>query len=125
MMKNFKVGKDIKQLLVSDSEVQQKLEGKIFPIVANEGTTFPFLVYRRSAYRPQSNKDYTDEVVSMELVILSNKYDESVDIANAVADALDRKETEIISDIQLTNISEDYSEDTYIQKLYIDIIINN
>lgn len=125
MMKNFKVGKDIKQLLVDDSEVQIMLEGKIFPIVATEGTNFPFLVYRRAAYRPMSNKDYSDEVVSMEIVILSSKYDESVEIANAVADALDRKETEIISDIQLTNISEDFSGDTYLQKLYFDITINN
>lgn len=125
MMKNFKVGKDIKQLLVDDSEVQRMLEGKIFPIVATEGTNFPFLVYRRAAYRPMSNKDYSDEVVSMEIVILSSKYDESVEIANAVADALDRKETEIISDIQLTNISEDFSGDTYLQKLYFDIAINN
>lgn len=125
MMKNFKVGKDIKNLLVNDTNVQSKLNGKVFPIVANEGTQFPFVVYRRSAYRPQSNKDYSDEVVSMELIILSTKYDESVDIANVVAEALDRKTTEIISDIQLTNISEDYIDDTYIQRLFIDISINN
>lgn len=125
MMKNFKVGKDIKNLLVNDTNVQSKLNGKVFPIVANEGTQFPFVVYRRSAYRPQSNKDYSDEVVSMELIILSTKYDESVDIANVVAEALDRKTTEIISDIQLTNISEDYIDDTYVQRLFIDISINN
>lgn len=125
MMKNFKVGKDIKNLLVNDTNVQSKLNGKVFPIVANEGTQFPFVVYRRSAYRPQSNKDYSDEVVSMEIIILSTKYDESVDIANVVAEALDRKTTEIISDIQLTNISEDYIDDTYVQRLFIDISINN
>ena len=49
-MKNFEVGKKLKTVLESDSQVAKYLKNKIFPIVANEGTNFPFLVYKRLSY---------------------------------------------------------------------------
>lgn len=122
-MKNFKVGKEIKQILCNSKDVTDLIDNKVFPIVANEGTNFPFAVYRRNGYRPASNKDYEDEVVSLEIVILSLKYDESVEIANTIADTLISNKTDIIEDIQISNISEDYTEDTFIQRLYIDIYL--
>lgn len=122
-MKNFRVGKEFKQILNNSEAVTNLIENKIFPLVANEGTTFPFLVYRRSNYRPIGNKDIDDEIVSLEIVILSQKYDESIEIANVIADTIINKETEIIDDIQITNISEDYSDDTYIQRIYVDIYL--
>lgn len=122
-MKNFKIGKELKTILTSDEELTSYVENKIFPIVANAGTTFPFIVYRRSGYRPQSNKDYEDEIVSIDIAVLSDKYEESVDVANATADALLGKETDIINDIRISNINEDFAEDTYIQNIGIDIYI--
>lgn len=120
-MRNFKVGSEIRKLLMADSKVVEKLTDKIFPLVANAGTMFPFLVYRRSAYRPASNKDYQSEVVSIEIAIATVKYEEGVDIADAVADALNRKHTEIIEDIEITNIFEEYADDTFIQKINLEI----
>lgn len=123
-MKNFKVGKEIINILTNDTNVTNLVSTKVFPIVANEGTTFPFIVYRRTNYTPASNKDYTSEIVGIEINILSQRYDEAVNIAEAVANSLDRKETEIIEDIKITNISEDYIEDTFVERIYLDIYIN-
>ena len=120
-MRNFKVGSEIRKLLMADSKVVEKLTDKIFPLVANAGTMFPFLVYRRSAYRPASNKDYQSEVVSIEIAIATVKYEEGVDIADAVADALNRKHTEIIEEIEIVNIFEEYTDDTFIQKINLEI----
>lgn len=122
-MKNFKIGKELTSILLNNEDVTNVLNNKIFPLVANAGTTFPFVVYRRSGYRTDGNKDYADEIVSVELAILSQKYEESVNVADIVADALNRKETNIIDDIRIVNIYEDFSEDTYIQKISIDIYI--
>lgn len=122
-MKNFKIGKELTSILLNNEDVTNVLDNKIFPLVANAGTTFPFLVYRRSGFRTEGNKDYSDEIVTVELAILSQKYEESVNAADIVADAVDRKETNIIDDIRIVNIYEDYSEDTYIQKISIDIYI--
>jgi hypothetical protein len=122
-MKNFKVGKELRTLLSNSGEVTELVGSKVFPIVANEGTTFPFIVYRRTNYTPASNKDYTSEIVGVEINILSQKYDEAVNIADVVATSLDRKETNFIEDIKITNISEDYIEDTFVERIYLDIYI--
>lgn len=122
-MKNFKVGKELRTLLSNSGEVTELVGSKVFPIVANEGTTFPFIVYRRTNYTPASNKDYTSEIVGVEINILSQKYDEAVNIADVVATSLDHKETNFIEDIKITNISEDYIEDTFVERIYLDIYI--
>lgn len=120
-MRNFKVGSELRKLLMADSKIVSKLSDKIFPLVANAGTLFPFLVYRRSAYRPASNKDYQSEIVSIEIAIATVKYEEGVDIADAVADALSGKQTDIIEDIEITNIYEEFTDDTFIQKINLEI----
>ena len=114
-MKNFKIGKEINRLLTESNVLG--LGDKIFPLVANPNTTFPFLVYRRIGYQPRNNKDYVGEIVTMEMNVASESYNESVDIANSVADILQGKETQLIEDIQLINVSEMYLQDTFIQNL--------
>lgn len=118
-MKNFEIGKEINRLL-NDNNVL-KIKNKIYPLVANANTTFPFAVYRRIGYQPRNNKDYVGEIVSMEINIATEKYYEGVEIANSVADILNGKQTDLIEDIQLTNISEMYLQDTYLQNIQIQI----
>lgn len=121
-MKNFEVGKHIKEFLDVPS-VRKYLKGKIFPLIANEGTDFPFLVYRRASYVPENTKDYEDEKVTIEIVIAANTYVESLDIANSVADALNGKEDDLISDITIQNLYEDYADDTFLQYITIQVSI--
>lgn len=122
-MKNFEVGKDIKTLLSLSPEVSSALGNKIFPLIAAAKTTFPFLVYRRSYYNPMSNKDYEGERVGIEIVIASTQYEEGVKIADAVADALLHKQTQNIDDIEAINMSEDFIEDTYLQRITMEITL--
>lgn len=118
-MKNFSIGKEINRILKEGNVL--KVGEKIFPLVSNANTTFPFLVYRRVGYQPRSNKDYKGEMVTMELIIVTDKYEESVDIANSVADILQDKSTNLIEDIQLINVSEVFLQDSYIQTLQFQI----
>ena len=122
-MKNFTVGKDIVSLLNSSAEVSSALGTKIFPLLVPAQTTFPFLVYRRSYYTPMNNKDYEGEKVGVELVIAALKYEEGGKIADAVADALIHQTTDNIEDIAATSISEDYVEDTYLQRINIEVTL--
>jgi len=121
-MKNFKIGKEINRLLKNNV---LGIGDKVFPLVANPNTNFPFLVYRRIGYTPMSNKDYFGETVTIEINVASEKYEESVDIANNVADILQGKETEIIEDIRLINVSEIYLQDTFIQNLQFSIVLKD
>ena len=113
-MKNFKIGKEINRLLKNNV---LGLGDKVFPLVANPNTTFPFLVYRRIGYQPRSNKDYVGEIITIEINIATETYQEGVDIANSVADILQGKKTDIIETIQLVNVYELYLQDTFIQNL--------
>lgn len=121
-MKLVKIGKTLRSLLLSDNTVAEYLTGKIFPLVAVEGTTFPFLVYRRSGYTPVSNKDLEDEIVTVEVAILSDKYETSVDVADAVLTGLHGSNEEI-DRVKIIGTSEEFSDDIYIQKLIIDIYL--
>ena len=114
-MKNFKIGKEINRLLQEGNAY--KIKDKVFPLVANANTTFPFLVYRRIGYQPRNNKDYIGEIVTMEINIATETYNEGVEIANSVADILQGQSTDLIEDIQLTNVNELFLQDTFIQSL--------
>ena len=122
-MKNFEVGKRLKNVLESDSQVVKYLKNKIFPIVANEGTNFPFLVYKRLSYTPESTKDYTSETVQIEMTIISPSYEEGNKVADIVATRLDKHRDDYFEKIEISNINEDYSEDSFIFRLYLDIYI--
>jgi len=122
-MKNFKVGKELVNILSGSSAVTQALGNKIFPLVAVPNTTFPFMVYRRSYYTPENNKDYEGEKVGVEMVICATRYEDGVDIADKVATAVNHARTNMIDDINITNISENYVEDTFTQTVNIEITL--
>ena len=124
-MKNFKVGKEIVTILSGASAVTDAVGNKIFPLVAVANTTFPFIVYRRSNYTPASNKDYEGEHVGIEMVICATTYEEGVDIADKVATAVNHARTTMIDDIKITNIREDYIEDTFTQSITLDVALRD
>ena len=121
-MKNFEVGKHIKSML-DVPNVSMYVKGKVFPLVANANTDFPFLVYRRSSYIPENNKDFEGEKVNIEIAIASTKYIESLEIANNVCDALNHKEDELIEDRTVMNQYEDYTDDTFLQYITSQVTI--
>ena len=120
-MKNFKIGSEIRNVILSSAAVKNAVDTKVFPLIANAGTTFPFVVYRRSSYSPQSDKDVLSESVYMEIAIICNNYEQSVSIANDVADVLLAYESDTIEEIKVTNISEEFISDSFVQKVNLQI----
>ena len=120
-MKNFKIGSEIRNVILSSAAVKNAVDTKVFPLIANAGTTFPFVVYRRSSYSPQSDKDVLSESVYMEIAIICNNYEQSVSIANDVADVLLAYESDTIEEIKVTNISEEFISNSFVQKVNLQI----
>lgn len=120
-MKNFKIGSEIRNVILSSSAVKNAVDTKVFPLIANAGTTFPFIVYRRSSYSPKSDKDTLTESVYIEIAIICNNYEQSVSIANDVADVLLAYESDTIEEIKVTNISEEFIADSFVQKVNLQI----
>lgn len=120
-MKSFKIGREIYQILTQN----QNIGSNVFPLVATPDTNFPFIIYRRINYNPEnSNKDYNSSNVAMELQVVSDKYEEGVNLAEIVADTLVSARTALIDFIKIRNIEEEYSPDVFIQKIEIDIYLN-
>lgn len=122
-MKHFKIGSKIKEILTNDSEVIKYINNKVFPIVANNGTDIPFVIYRRFNYEPQSNKDYKGESAEFEVRVVANKYEDSVKIADAVGDALNDYKDNDVEQIRLITSNEDYIDEVFVQTLnfYIEL----
>lgn len=117
MMDSLNIGKAIYTILQTSIDIDKK----IYPLIADEGTTYPFIIYKRTGLTPESTKDNTNENVSVEINIASSNYSESIDLAIKVRKALEHKKgtySDIaIEDIVIDDATEDYIEDTFIQTL--------
>lgn len=124
-MDSLKVGKAIYSLLNGSSLLTDIVGNKIYPIIVEKETTYPFIVYKRSNIIPSYTKDYhlKDEVV-IDIICVSNDYSESVDIASIVRDILEDKRFADIESIKLESADEDFVNDAYIQTLSFNLILN-
>lgn len=122
------VGKAISEILLADTVLTDKIGNKIFPVLAKENTTFPFIVYKRSGLIPAYTKDKfsVEDTVFIDIVIVSESYADSLNLAKAVRNSLERKKGTFagieIVDIRLANSDED-GEDVFLQGLSFEIII--
>ena len=127
---SLQIGKAIYHILRNDDNVTAKVNQKIFPLIANEGTTFPFIIYKRSGLEPATTKDryVYKESVYVEVVIAAESYNESIDIADVVRSDFINKQGNIsgieVQGIELTTADEDYIEDTFTQTLTFKINTN-
>ena len=118
---SLQIGKAIYHILSNDTDVVDRVQNKIYPLIADVDTTFPFIVYKRTGISPADSKDrfIFDEDVFVDVVVASDKYNESIEIAELVRNSLEKGSYMGIKDIQLVDADEDYFEDTFIQKLTI------
>lgn len=116
---SLQIGKAIYHILSNDTDVVDRVQNKIYPLIADVDTTFPFIVYKRTGIAPADSKDrfVFDEDVFVDIVVASDKYNESIEIADLVRTALLEGSYEGINDIELIDADEDYFEDTFIQNL--------
>lgn len=107
---------------------------RIFPIIADKGVEGNFAVYRRTALNVSDTKDLYnyEEVAYMDIIVVSSTYDNSVELAQAIKIRLEavngdfetaNEEAITIGNIEMTNASEDWQNDAYIQRLTFKINI--
>lgn len=117
------ISKHIHAALSGSSELQKAIgKNKIFPIATKNEVEFPFIVYERDSVVPRYDKSgssYTEYTVS--IYVLAETYTESIDIAEMVIKALERKDAEY-KDFQvigatMLGASESYTANTYVQTI--------
>ena len=125
-MTTLQIGKIIKTLLLSNEQLKSYIEDKVYPLIADTSTTYPFIIYRRSAIVNSSTKDDADESVNVEIYIVSDTYEKSISIAELVRSTLEHRKGNFeddfyIDDIIITDASESYEGDAFVQAITITI----
>lgn len=128
MNNSLLIGKKIKSILSSNSDLLTKVNGQIYPLLANQSTKYPFIVYSRDSVTAEYCKDgnYQD-TVGITIIVVSDNYEESVDIANLVRESFELLTLEdddiYIAESLLSGVSESTQEDAYIQRITFNLTI--
>jgi len=117
-------GQYIVQVLNDNEDLTTLLgEGKIFPLIAKTDTTYPFIIYERSAITPIYTKTFgQDNNVQITFRIYAEEYDQGLQITNLVRNILERQTINFpniirINDIRLGSTNEQFTDDAFLQTL--------
>lgn len=120
----------IYSILKSNEEIKKMVGNNIYPVVAPLSTKNPYIVFKRQINTQNDNKDSRYSIVTIELNVYSNDYQQSNKISEIAKNTLENvynKEVEgyKIKYIVSTSIDEDYNEDYYSQTMYFDAKVLN
>lgn len=120
----------VRDILSANAKVKGKVT-KIYPVVVDEAT-LPYIYFRRAGMSQNPTKSFGGhpcDTAIIEINCLAEKYGESVEIAEAVREALEAEEaldfsTELpMRSCYLTGAEETFSDDAFIQSLQFTIKI--
>lgn len=123
MNNTLKLTKYVLDMLKNDDNVKDVIDtNNIYPVDARLGTKFPFAVVTRTSITASNAKDgLYEDVVYFSVIIVDDTYSGSINIATVIRNALDRRayqnEEVSISQILLTNATENLYNDVFIQQL--------
>ena len=94
----------------------------VYPVKADEGTTFPFMIYRRVSGQSQSSKDgIYSSIAHIEVNIVAQSNEESIELAEKVLQKLEAARGPIegfdIWSIHMIDSNETWIENSFIQCL--------
>lgn len=122
---SLKAGQYLLDVLNDNDELTEALGGdnKIWPLVAKEGTQFPFVIYTRDQVSVQYTKfPGHDNTLIISYRVYSDSYDEALNIVNIIRNILERRnikfENDIrINDIRVASVGEYFSEDGFCEMI--------
>lgn len=89
-----------------------------YPLVAENTTKFPFIIYRTTISRPENTKDgIYDWIFNIHVNVVDDKYDTVCDLCSETVDKL--LELDEVLDINIESISEDFIDDAYVKEINI------
>lgn len=88
----MQIGKSIYDILVNDTDVSALVSTRIFPNVAPQTTTFPFIIYDVTGVSPNDTKEGPSTLDTNDVMIscYSETYSEASDLAQKIRVAMDR-----------------------------------
>lgn len=124
MESSISVIKHIFRILSSDNTLNEMVGNKIFPIIAENDITFPFILVTRTSITPITFKTgVAVDKVTFQVVIEDVDYFRTVNIAERVRELLELRHSDYFKRIEFSNCYEDFINDAYKQKLQFSAII--
>lgn len=116
-LQKFTIGTKIRELLLANEDINNIVKNKIFPLIAPQNTLGDYIVYLRDRY----SKAYTkfgvyEETCIIYLTVVCDDYDNSQQLAILINDVLESyREGGLL--IRMSDSTEDYSDEKFIQVL--------
>lgn len=101
----MKVGAAIYSMLKDDSAVSALVGTRIYPELAEEGASAPYIVYSVVSNTPSDTKDGTPiDEAQLEIFSVGSTYAAANDLADKVRAALDRKSQIVVGTVTVQSI---------------------
>lgn len=122
---SISVNKHIYNLLINDEILNGLVDKKIYPIVAEETVTYPFILFAKESAMGNYTKDLLMyDTVTISIAIAATNYSQTVEIAERVRQILENRRDDYFYNILFDEVTEDFVEDAYIQTLKFSSKIN-
>lgn len=124
MTTGISILKHIRTKLLENTELAEIVESKVFPYVAEDSTTYPFVVMKKSNVTANYTKDgRMSDSVLLDISIVGDNYSTVVTIAELVRESIERVKHNGIVNCELLGNNEDYITDAYVSTLTFSLII--
>lgn len=110
--------KYIYKILTEDETLSGLTKGQIYPVVAEENVTYPFVIFTKSDAFANYTKDILAyDSATIQVAVAAVNYFQTVEIAERVRALLEGRRDSYFANVQFVSVSEDYVEDAYVQTL--------
>lgn len=132
MIDTLNIGSFIYDTIKADKQLTDtlRISTNVFPIVAEDGTDYPFVIYRRTGLVSNNCKDgYYEDIVRVEIKAICATYIQSVQIINRIRELFECQHIEYenmtIEDTSIENASENYEYNAFTQTINLVFKIND
>lgn len=125
MINTLNIGKYIYTTL----QQSQDITCKVYPLVADNDAKYPFIIYKRVNLLSSDVKDgIIQDDVTIEIVVVSDKYSVGVDLATKVRELLEKEHVTFqemeIDDCKIVLATEEFNN-AFVQRMQFNFKVNN
>lgn len=132
MIDTLNIGSFIYDTIKADKQLTDtlRISTNVFPIVAEDGTDYPFVTYRRTGLVSNNCKDgYYEDIVRVEIKAICATYIQSVQVINRIRELFECQHIEYenmtIEGTSIENASENYEYNAFTQTINLVFKIND